>query len=482
MNETPPPQQAAPRMLDAVTAAFAARGLLDAPNEAAVALDAAREHAALTLPACPEPAAVAEIVAAPFAARLLVELLSHAELPEQRTLRALADELALDGVAPLLLLRETLRCPALLALEPMQALRAALAALAACAPLRHVSLWSAGAAGRVVCRAQLGASATSAAARRAARATIEAAASAAASSRPPAGGEMVSAAIAAPGLPVTALVGRCARGSQARARAFLAEAAGALAAVLEREALLAASAAGERMLLQASERRLTRLGYDIHDGPLQELLLVGEDLALFRRQLASVLEGRRGKELLGGRLDDLDARLVALERALRSISAAVHPDTLAAQPFREALRALIGPFAARSGIAPRLDCRGDLDDAAISTSQRLAVLSVVGEALNNVREHSGARAVDVSIARDDDGLLVSVRDDGRGFDVERELLRAARSGRMGLAGMYERVRLLDGHCRVESRPGGPTEVVLSLPRWRGAATSRQSGGRAQARG
>ena len=45
------------------------------------------------------------------------------------------------------------------------------------------------------------------------------------------------------------------------------------------------------MLLQASERRLTRLGYDLHDGPLQELLLVGEDLSLFRTQLAVVLEG-----------------------------------------------------------------------------------------------------------------------------------------------------------------------------------------------
>jgi signal transduction histidine kinase len=40
---------------------------------------------------------------------------------------------------------------------------------------------------------------------------------------------------------------------------------------------------------------------------------------------------------------------------------------------------------------------------------------------------------------------------------------------MGLAGMHERVRLLDGICRVDSRPGGPTEVALALPRWHGTA-------------
>ncbi len=50
-------------------------------------------------------------------------------------------------------------------------------------------------------------------------------------------------------------------------------------------------------------------------------------------------------------------------------------------------------------------------------------------------------------------MRARVLDDGRGFDVEEELLRAARSGHMGLAGVYERVRLLGGHCRIESRRG-----------------------------
>jgi signal transduction histidine kinase len=211
---------------------------------------------------------------------------------------------------------------------------------------------------------------------------------------------------------------------------------------------------------------------------LQELLLVGEDLALFRRQLAIVLEGRRGKEVLGGRLDDLDARLVGLERGLRRISSSVHSDVLVGRPFRDALRDLLEPFEARSGIEPTLLCDGDLES--ISTSQRLAVLNVVGEALNNVREHGQASAVSVTITLDRDGLRARVRDDGRGFDVESELLRAARSGHMGLAGMHERVRLLDGHCRVDSRAGGPTEVTLALPRWR--APVAEAGGEQTAQG
>jgi two-component system sensor histidine kinase DegS len=288
---------------------------------------------------------------------------------------------------------------------------------------------------------------------------------------------MQAVAILRAGEPVGALVARR-RGGRERTAAFLAEARTPLAAIVERESLLASNAASERMLLAASERRLTRLGFDLHDGPLQELLLVGEDLALFRRQLAIVLEGRRGKEVLGGRLDDLDARLVGLERGLRRISSSVHSDVLVGRPFREALRDLLEPFTARTGIEPTLRCDGDLES--ISTSQRLAVLNVVGEALNNVREHGEASAVSVTITLHRDGLRARVRDDGRGFDVESELLRAARSGHMGLAGMHERVRLLDGHCRVDSRAGGPTEVTLALPRWHAPVV--EAGGEQTAQG
>jgi signal transduction histidine kinase len=169
---------------------------------------------------------------------------------------------------------------------------------------------------------------------------------------------------------------------------------------------------------------------------------------------------------------------VALERGLRRISSSVHSDVLVGRPFRDALRDLLEPFTARSGIEPTLLCDGDLES--ISTSQRLAVLNVVGEALNNVREHGEASAVSVTITLDRDGLRARVRDDGRGFDVESELLRAARSGHMGLAGMHERVRLLDGHCRVDSRAGGPTEVMLALPLW--SAPVADAGGEQTAQG
>jgi signal transduction histidine kinase len=231
-------------------------------------------------------------------------------------------------------------------------------------------------------------------------------------------------------------------------------------------------------LLEAADRRLTRLGFDLHDGPLQELLLLGEDMRMFGEQLASVLGDRDEARLLRGRLEDLEARSIALERGLRQISTAAGASVQTDRPFADAVHELTNTFTARAGIAPSVSIEGGL--SSMSPSQRIALLSVVGEALNNVREHGRtATEVDVAIRLGADGVRARVRDNGCGFDVETALLDAARRGRIGLAGIYERVRLLDGECVVESRPGGPTTVSLKLPYWEqhGGSNSAAAGGR-----
>lgn len=240
-------------------------------------------------------------------------------------------------------------------------------------------------------------------------------------------------------------------------------------------ALLAPAVTGEALLalVDGGERRLVRLGYDLHDGPLQELLVLADEVRLFREQLGGVLDGRDERAIVLGRVDDVEGRLVALEASVRRISTAAHASALADRPFAESLGEALDAFKARSGIAPSVRLQGD--PAALSASQRIALLSVVGEALNNVREHArGARSVAVEIECGADGAGARVVDDGCGFDVERALVSAARRGRMGLAGIHERVRLLGGRCVVDSREGGPTTVTLSLPRWQPSSPSQDA--------
>jgi signal transduction histidine kinase len=220
---------------------------------------------------------------------------------------------------------------------------------------------------------------------------------------------------------------------------------------------------GIEQVERAHERRLLRLGFDVHDGPLQDLAMLAEDLRLLRRQLSDVLPADMAPLVLG-RLDDLDAQVSGLDEQLRRISASVQSGLVDDRPLKDGLAHMVEAFARRAGMRPLLRIEGDLDG--LTDSQRLALLSIVGEALNNAREHSQASVVEVEVRGEPERLNAAVRDDGTGFDVEETLMRSAREGRLGLVGLNERARLLGGACEISSRPGGPTEIAVRLPRWR----------------
>jgi signal transduction histidine kinase len=87
---------------------------------------------------------------------------------------------------------------------------------------------------------------------------------------------------------------------------------------------------------------------------------------------------------------------------------------------------------------------------------KTCIYRVVQEALNNCARHSQAQRVNVEVHEEDSRIFLLVEDDGKGFD-------ALRVRGLGLAGMAERVNHLGGTFRVQSRPGGGTQLKAELP-------------------
>jgi signal transduction histidine kinase len=245
---------------------------------------------------------------------------------------------------------------------------------------------------------------------------------------------------------------------------LLAAAAPGVAALLERETLRDREHWRE-LVAGAVERRLARVRFDLHDGPQQDVILLAQDVRLFRDQLRPLLDGDPDQTRALGRLDDLEAQLVALDGDLRRLSTSVQSPFLSPGSLLESLQRVADAFANRTGILPQTDFSADLTQ--LSESQQIALLALVQEALSNVRKHGEASSVQISIVADPAGIRAQVSDDGRGFDPETTVARAARAGRLGLVGMHERVRMLGGQTRIDSRPGGPTVVSAVLPRWDG---------------
>ena len=99
------------------------------------------------------------------------------------------------------------------------------------------------------------------------------------------------------------------------------------------------------------------------------------------------------------------------------------------------------------------DDPGDLAD-----NVEYAILRVVEEALSNSVKHSKADSIIVSLSRHQNGIALSIVDDGQGFDPDQ-----SRTGGMGLENMRRRIQLISGTITVKSAPGNGTTIAVNIP-------------------
>jgi signal transduction histidine kinase len=202
-----------------------------------------------------------------------------------------------------------------------------------------------------------------------------------------------------------------------------------------------------------NEQALRRISADLHDGP-------GQALALALLRLDALQGPCDDLGVCEQKRDDFATVHGAVRDALtdlRAISAGLRlPELSTLSPAQVATRA-IDDHERRSGISVRRTLEGLPEHAPLSI--KIAVLRTLQEALSNATRHGGGADVSVKLARDADGLRLAVADHGPGFDPEQ----AARSGRLGLAGMRERAELLGGSFEVNSATGVGTTVRAWWP-------------------
>jgi len=345
-------------------------------------------------------------------------------------------------------------------LPPRIAAEALVRIFVSLAPVRGASLWLSGSPSGASCAVALGEGGIGACAR--------AAEAALAGRRSAAVGDLLAVPVPCWRTPAAALVVRADATRRSVVTELADDAVAALAVVLEREALLERGRERERLLVESSERRLARLAFDIHDGPLQTVAALGLELGLLgsNSHPAEAFQG-------APRVRELQERVAVLEAELRELTHTLEPTTIARRPLAATLADQVAAFGTQHGVAARLDAAGDL--TGLSPSQRIALVRVVHEALTNARDHGGATEIHVEVHTDRRGVHASVVDNGCGFDVGQTLPAAARKGRLGLVGMSERVRLLGGRLDVASRAGGPTSITASLPWWNPVAPAADDG-------
>ena len=216
-------------------------------------------------------------------------------------------------------------------------------------------------------------------------------------------------------------------------------------------ALRSAYAALDRLRLTEAERAAleerSRLAREIHDGLAQHLWFAK---LKFERLAAQVPDDSRGLSSEVGQA--LDSAIVEARQAMVTMRTAIDQD----MPLTDMISRAIDDFGQRSGI--RVEYQADGLPGAIPPRQQIELLRIIQEALTNIRKHADATVVRVKAEVADGNLVVSVGDNGRGFDPAN-----ARDDGLGLTGMEERARLMGGQLRISSAPSDGTLVELTLP-------------------
>ncbi len=211
--------------------------------------------------------------------------------------------------------------------------------------------------------------------------------------------------------------------------------------------------------LRAAEAERTRIARELHDDTAQCLASLLVRLPILRRT-----DDSEAREEL---MDEMQEALMQAVEGVRRISRGLRPPALEDAGLEAAIRAHVRSLPRESGLAVELELEGV--DAHLDEEARLVVYRVVQEALTNVVRHSGAGSARVELARKGSEVIARVRDEGRGFDVESELLGG---GGLGLLGMDERARLVGATLCIRSEPDEGTLVELRIPSGEPQPTSR----------
>ncbi|MFB4312835.1 sensor histidine kinase [Actinomadura sp. 21ATH] len=135
-------------------------------------------------------------------------------------------------------------------------------------------------------------------------------------------------------------------------------------------------------------------------------------------------------------------------------------DDVFQQPLGEGAAGVAEAWARETGTALKLDIEDRID---LPVRSRYEVIAILREALENVRRHAAATAVEVGLTSDGDHVLLRVHDDGRGFESDDDLTRFVRGGHYGLVGMRERTRTAGASLSVDSAPGAGTTISVAVP-------------------
>ena len=207
---------------------------------------------------------------------------------------------------------------------------------------------------------------------------------------------------------------------------------------------------------QVKEEELLRISRELHDELGQQLTGLRLDLAWLENKLVHVQPELTDRlELMAGLVDET-------LRQVRRMSAEMRPPLLDDLGLPSAINHWAEQLRLRASLKVSLELQANLNGLGRDSS--LAIYRILQEASTNIIRHAEARQIWVTACDEGEHLLISIRDDGQGFDFSQLAGRRKRGyAGLGLVGMRERAHVWGGEVKIDSGLGQGTLVAIRFP-------------------
>jgi two-component system sensor histidine kinase DegS len=210
-----------------------------------------------------------------------------------------------------------------------------------------------------------------------------------------------------------------------------------------------------QQITRAQEEERKRIARELHDDTAQVLGSLLRQIDNFIRKN----HGFSSNEVLF--LKDLQAQLNRGLQSMQRFVQDLRPSLLDDLGLIPAVRSLVKGLQESDDIDAELKAPGG--ERRFTPEVELLLFRIIQEALNNIRRHAHASRAQVAMEFDDSEVKVTISDNGRGFELRGGVDNLPRIGKLGLAGMRERARLLGGTLEIISTPGKGTTLIVNIP-------------------
>ncbi|MBW8863864.1 MAG: PAS domain S-box protein, partial [Verrucomicrobia bacterium] len=220
-----------------------------------------------------------------------------------------------------------------------------------------------------------------------------------------------------------------------------------------------------RLVLHAQENERKRISRELHDD-------VGQLLTVTSMMLKGVSQDGPAQPAVDRRKLDEARRLLqtAMEK-VHDFALELRPNLLDEAGLLPALRSTLSSVAEQAGLQVRL--RADPSVEQLGPEEKLTLFRIAQESLNNIVKHAQASRVHATVARSAGAITLTLTDNGKSFDAK--LGHQAGRRRLGLLGMKERARLVNGKFAIQGRPGKGTTVQVKIPFKKSSSSRRRAG-------